>query len=392
DYLTEGASATETFTATVTDDQNATATQSVTVTITGTNDAPVVAAALTAAADEDDAGFSVDLLDGASDVDAGETATLSVQNVSGLVDGVTLSGTVLSVDPSDSSFQSLALNEQREIEVSYEVVDAQGATVEQTATITITGTNDAPVVAAALTAAAAEDDAGFTVDLLDGASDVDAGETATLSVQNVSGLVEGVTLSGTKLSVDPSDASFQSLALGEEREIAVSYQVVDAQGATVDQTATITITGTNDAPVITSTPITSDLTVGLVAEGSFGPEGFLDNYTGTAGQAEIVTLNGEDVLRVGPQSVIRKPHTLIELAAPGALGSDDVVTIDVSGRGVRTSGYQDYLFGISDGTGALTLFTTDTTGNGGNLFADFIKPSGEVGVGFPFNPGVTSRI
>ncbi|WP_439150766.1 VCBS domain-containing protein, partial [Sulfitobacter sp.] len=151
DYLTEGASATETFTATVTDDQNATATQSVTVTITGTNDAPVVAAALTAAADEDDAGFSVDLLDGASDVDAGETATLSVQNVSGLVDGVTLSGTVLRVDPSDSSFQSLALNEQRELEVSYEVVDAQDATVDQTETITITGTNDAPVVAAALT-------------------------------------------------------------------------------------------------------------------------------------------------------------------------------------------------------------------------------------------------
>ena len=40
DTLAEGATATETFTATVTDDKGATATETVTITITGTNDAP----------------------------------------------------------------------------------------------------------------------------------------------------------------------------------------------------------------------------------------------------------------------------------------------------------------------------------------------------------------
>ena len=40
--LAQGATATETFTATVTDDKSATATETVTITITGTNDAPVV--------------------------------------------------------------------------------------------------------------------------------------------------------------------------------------------------------------------------------------------------------------------------------------------------------------------------------------------------------------
>src|SRR5260370_39032677 len=44
DHLAEGASDTQTFTATVTDDKGATATETVTITITGTNDSPVVVA------------------------------------------------------------------------------------------------------------------------------------------------------------------------------------------------------------------------------------------------------------------------------------------------------------------------------------------------------------
>ena len=154
-----------------------------TITITGTNDAPTVAAALTASANEDDASFTVDMLAGANDVDNG--AALSVANVTGLIAGVTFASSTLSVDPSDAAFQNLALGEVLNIIISYDVVDEHGAPVPQTATITITGTNDAPTVAAALTAAANEDDAGFTVDMLTGASDVDNG--AVLSVANVTG-------------------------------------------------------------------------------------------------------------------------------------------------------------------------------------------------------------
>jgi Ca2+-binding RTX toxin-like protein len=58
----------------------------------------------------------------------------------------------------------------------------------------------------------------------------------------------GVSLSGATLSVDPTDAAFNHLAVGQSQVVVVSYQVRDAQGATVDQTETITIHGTNDAP------------------------------------------------------------------------------------------------------------------------------------------------
>ena len=118
----------------------------------------------------------------------------------------------------------------------------------QTATITITGANDDPTVAAAITASASEDGGAVTVDLLDGASDVDNGDV--LNVTNVSTLPAGVTLNGNSLEVDPTDAAFQSLAEGETTDIVVTYDIEDGNGGSVAQTATITITGSNDVATI----------------------------------------------------------------------------------------------------------------------------------------------
>ena len=381
----------------VVDVHGATVAQSETITITGTNDAPVVTAALTALASYGDASFSRNLLGGASDPDDGETATLAVASVTYRVDGgsasasapagVSLSGTTLSVDPSNPAFSHLAAGASQTITVGYNVIDVHGAVVAQTETITITGadaaptpvadsvavnedatastasrgagvlgndtdpntgdaatlvvsairgagpsptplsagsasvagsygtltihsdgtysyspnnaaaealpqgqaaadvftytaqdtsgqtatatltfnitgSNDAPVVTGALTAAANEGDALFTRNLLGGASDADTGETASLAVANVSYSVDGgsatgtapagVSLSGTTLSVDPSNPAFNHLAAGVSQSIVVGYNVIDVHGATVAQSETITITGSNDAPVVTA--------------------------------------------------------------------------------------------------------------------------------------------
>jgi len=271
-HLAAGDTLTIVVTYDVTDEHGATVQQTETIVITGTNDIPTVAAALTDAADEGAASFTQDLLEGASDLDDGETETLAVTNVAYSVNGgtasptapagVSLTGSSLTVDPTDPAFNHLAAGVTMVIVVSYDVIDAQGATVPQTETITITGTNDTPTVAAALTDSADEGDASFTQNLLEGASDLDDGETVTLSVANVTYAVNGgsasptapagVSLTGSTLTVDPTDPAFNHLAAGATMVIAVSYEVVDAQGATVAQTETITITGTNDEPVITS--------------------------------------------------------------------------------------------------------------------------------------------
>ena len=235
------------FSYTVQDGGGAQSSAIVSFTVNGANDAPIVGAAVDVTATEDDGVVNFDLLDGTTDVDINDTLTVTgLTLVSGDDSGVTINGNDIDVDT--DAYTGLALGQFEVIEYSYSVDDGNGGVVAQTATITITGENDAPTVAAALTGAANEDDASFTVDMLDGASDVDTG--AVLSVANVVGLTAGVTFAGSTLSVDPADAAFQSLAQGETLAIVISYDVVDEHGASVPQTATITITGTNDAPEV----------------------------------------------------------------------------------------------------------------------------------------------
>jgi VCBS repeat-containing protein len=140
-------------------------------------------------------------------------------------------------------------------------------TVHETLTFTVDGANDAPAVAAALTVPVHEGDSAITTNLLTGASDPDAGETATLSVANVRYAIDGLaasttapaglTLAGAVLSVDPANPAFAHLAQGETTTIVVSYDVTDAHGATITQTETVIITGTNDAPVVAAGTVAS---------------------------------------------------------------------------------------------------------------------------------------
>merc|ERR1712000_388196 len=116
------------------------------------------------------------------------------------------------------------------------------------------------------------------VNLLAGASDVDTNDvlsavTLTYRVDStptgVSGtqLPAGVSLSGSpstlSLSVDPTDAAFDNLAAGQLRLIVASYTIDDGNSGTVAQTVTITISGTNDAPVFKTVPTSESTTEDL---------------------------------------------------------------------------------------------------------------------------------
>jgi len=244
--LGAGQTETLTFTYDVTDG-TATVVQTLTVTVTGANDAPSVAATLTAGASEDAAPLSVDLLDGATDPDAG--AALSVAGLTqtgGRAASVTESGGTLTLNP--AQFTDLAAGQTETLTFSYGVTDGT-ATTPQTLTITVTGANDAPAVATPLTATADEDTAALTVDLLQGATDADAG--AVLSVTGVTqtaGRTATVTQSGGTLTLDP--AQFTDLAAGQTATLTFGYGVSDGT-ATTPQTLTVTVTGANDAPVLT---------------------------------------------------------------------------------------------------------------------------------------------
>ena len=228
---------------TVTDDQGATDTETLVITITGVNDAPNLAGPVLGTAFEDDTSFLIDLLSGASDVDDGDS--VSIANVTGLTAGVTLMGTLLTVDPTDAAFQSLALGEELIIVVSYDVEDLNGGVSPQTATITITGTNDDPV---ALAVVGAADEDGPAVTVMADFTDVDALDTHTFTVDTTGTL--GSVANNMDGSFDyDANGAFESLAVGEMTTDTFTYTVDDDNGGTSTETVTITITGQNDTPV-----------------------------------------------------------------------------------------------------------------------------------------------
>ena len=121
----------------------------------------------------------------------------------------------------------------------------------QTLTITITGTNDVPTVTGAITGSADDADAVFTIDLLSGATDVDTSDTLSVTGLTLSGgNASGITVNADNtLSVDPS--AYQYLNDTQTLDITYTYDVTDSSGGSVAQSATITITGTDDVPIVT---------------------------------------------------------------------------------------------------------------------------------------------
>ncbi|MEL7523658.1 MAG: VCBS domain-containing protein, partial [Cyanobacteria bacterium J06553_1] len=247
-------------------------TQVITIDVTGSNDGPVSSGVITSSTTEGSGSYTLDMLGNASDADdgedAGEVNGLAITALpSPLPAGVGVVGATLSFDPTDSAYGDLAAGETRLVSVTYDVVDDQGATVSQTVQITVTGTNDRPVAVLDTgstfeNAAVSESDPASGLLANDG--DDDASDVLSIAQVNGSAGSVGASVAGSNggtfvvnadgtWSFNPG-SSFEDLAAGETRATAVSYTVSDDSGTGNDEGTpvafTVTVTGTNDAPVI----------------------------------------------------------------------------------------------------------------------------------------------
>ncbi|PID78340.1 MAG: hypothetical protein CSB21_00685, partial [Deltaproteobacteria bacterium] len=271
--LKEGETKTETFTATVTDENGATVSQTITITINGSNNAPEItsdASSAQGSLTEDEAITTTSGTLTASDADVDATSTWSVTGSSDY-------GTI-SIDPAtgewtynlDNSLDATQNLDEGDIVTetfTATVTDDNGATATETITVTIKGTNDVPEITSGEDAASGEVveaghlDNGTVVPgtpSVSGtltSSDVDEDATATWSVAGTSdyGTISIDPATGEwTYNLDNSLAATQALKEGESVEQTFTATVTDDKGATATQEITITINGTNDAPVITS--------------------------------------------------------------------------------------------------------------------------------------------
>jgi VCBS repeat-containing protein len=382
--------------------------QTATITINGANDDPQVTGPVVVTVTEDDGTISVDLLDGASDPDTSDTLSVDgLTLIDGDASGITDNGNSLSLDT--SAYESLAVGESEVIHYSYNVIDADGGSVAQTATITITGANDDPEVSGPVVVTVTEDDGTISIDLLDGASDPDSSDTLNVDgLTLVDGDASGITDNGNSLSLDSS--AYESLALGESEVIHYSYNVIDADGGSVAQTATITITGANDDPEVAG-PITvtvsedaGTLSVGLL-DGASDPDSSdtlnVHGLTLVDGDASGITDNGNsfsldtsayESLAVGESKVIHYSYNVVDgnggsvsqtatITITGANDDPEVnVSVSVTVTDIDGTISVDLLDGASDPDSSdtrnvvgLTLVDGDASGvtnNGNSLTVD----------------------
>jgi len=226
----------------------ATTPASVSWTVTGTNDAPVVSGAVSGEATEDGTAVTLEARSNATDVD--EAATLQVVGVPALPAGVSYDAATqtFTLDPTHAAYQQLAAGQTTVVTVTYGISDGL-ATTPASVTWTVTGTNDAPVVSGAVSGEATEDGAAVTLDARSNATDVD--EAATLQVVGVPALPAGVSYDAANqtFTLDPTHAAYQQLAAGQTTVVTVTYGISDGL-ATTPASVTWTVTGTNDAPVV----------------------------------------------------------------------------------------------------------------------------------------------
>ncbi|MCL7406453.1 VCBS domain-containing protein [Paradonghicola geojensis] len=317
------------------EDEVNTSTQDVTITITGTNDAPVITDGPdTANLSETDAALTANGSLTVSDVDVtdvvGATAALSVSGTSDrddpaapsdedlramfrvtpaeILDGTQTSASLGWVfDSGTEAFDYLATGETLVLTYTVTATDDDGTPLgdSETVTITITGTNDAPVITDGPdTASLNETDAALTTSGSLTVSDVDTtdvvGASAALAVSGTSDRADpaapsdedllamfrvapAAILDGTQnaaslgWSFDSGTEAFDYLATGETLVLTYTVTATDDDGTPLsdDETVTITITGTNDGPLVTREPEKQVHPVNVVYETDL-PAGFSD--------------------------------------------------------------------------------------------------------------------
>jgi|GEM_PF-6348934 len=313
--LAEGETATVTFeyyavdgsTTQANGESNTSESQTVTLTVTGTNDAPIVSDVTVADSATETNGLETiytGTLALTSDLDTTDTHTFQQSGTASVVtsNGAVITDLAVTVAANggytvNGNFDALAMGETATVTFSYTATDDSGApnavSEAKTVTLTVTGTNDAPIAQAAVNALAEDTIINGSVV----ATDVDAGETATLSYALVNPAPTGLVFNADgSYTFDAS--SYDSLSMDEQLVLTIPYTARDVNNATsASANLVITVTGTNDAPTITAvnSSMDEDGTPVTVAFTTADVDGSIVSTTATVPEAQgsvVVNANG----------------------------------------------------------------------------------------------------
>ncbi|WP_207238882.1 MULTISPECIES: VCBS domain-containing protein, partial [unclassified Pseudomonas] len=386
--LQAGETHNEVFSVQVSDGLGGVDTQQVTVTVTGSNDAPVLsfASGNDVGAVQEDSTLSVSGQFSSSDIDHAATATWSINgSATGTYGSIAVDSTgqwtytlANGSDGVAGAVQSLQAGESHNEVFTIQVSDGLGGVDTQQVTVTVTGSNDAPVLsfASGNELGAVQEDTTLSVSGQFSSSDIDHNATATWSINgSATGTYGSIAVDSTGQwtytlanGSDGVASAVQSLKAGESHDEVFSVQVSDGLGGVDTQLVTVTVTGSNDAAVLSSASVTlTETNAPLTTGGSLtisdidSPESF-QAQSGTAGANGAFAIDAAgnwsytansafDALNVGDSLT----DTFAVLSADGTETS-----VSVTINGTNDAPVTD-LNGGSPGNDATAAFTEQTS-------------------------------
>ena len=417
--LGEGEFREEHFTVQVSDGKGGVVEEPVTVIIHGSNDAPVLTVQSTLAVTE---GTQPSITGEASvyDVDQGDTHIFTITDKDGKPltpdeNGayITEYGTV-TIDPTTGRYtytlsdkaDTLNQGERAHDRFHVTVTDSSGtttATDTRTVDVTITGTNSTPTLNLAelgVTEYGGEQDVltGFA-----GGDDVDTDATLTYSFvrpESTEGNVQtSLTLQGEygTITIDPATGQYtytpnmdkiNGLGLGEGQtpgdlglpEESFTVQVKDEHGAVTEETITVTITGTNDAPTLSLSVGTATVTDEAGADNQFveiGTATSADTDANDQGELRYGLAAGKDE-DAGERTFAQDADDSVEIEGQyGTLRinpdgtysyrtNENADALGIKPDGTPETGKDSFTIYVKDAHGGLTSQTVDITVKGSN--------------------------
>ncbi|MDZ7708512.1 MAG: VCBS domain-containing protein [Trueperaceae bacterium] len=284
---------------------------------------------------------------------------------------------------SDGAIDDLAEGETRTQVYTVTITDGSSGSVDQTVTITITGSNDAPTIDVGTTTAtgaaterpdgAADENDGTLIDAgTIGYADVDTTDTHVATVTATVGNGSGGTVASPlgALTLDAIEQGADTVAWTftvdaadldtlQESEVRTQvYTVTIDDGATADpiatQTVTITLTGSNDAPILTL-----DDASGTIAEADAGAT---LRTTGTLSVADVDAGDGVASVTASSNGDATWSGGTLPPALTAALEADLTIDGDLAGWTFETTEDLDFLAASESITLSFDLVATDDSG------------------------------
>ena len=334
---------------------------------------------------------SGNVLSNDTDPDALDTKTVSAVNGQSASVGVAIIGLYGSVqinadgsytytlDNSKAATQALTQGQLASEAFSYTVKDTAGATSSSTLTVSVTGTNDAPV-ATADTASTPLNVALASINVKGNDTDVDS-TPASLVVSNpvLSNPAQG------SVSVNADGTLNFTPASGVSGPVVISYTLTDDKGASTTGTLTVTIgpnTAAPAAPVAVLNPFAPDDTGTIGDSTTSNPSPAI---SGSGSPGEIITLYAADGVSVLGTAVVNASGTwsidpLVNYLTEG-LNSLSVKATDSAGN----QGPATLVAVTLDTTAptAPTVVITEDTNNDGFISAAELSGLIDVSIGLP---------